>query len=285
MTDSEELDALAAAVIERTPHLGGLPAADRTSLLAHGRVRRADAGEHLCRQQLAHDCLYLVLTGSVTVEAEVQRRRVTLGTLGPGDLCGEISALFEVPASATARVTEAAVLLEVPGPAARAWMRRHRSLSEAVFALSRERIVFRALRTVPLFSAVPDGGLEWLADEATLLSFPKEGTVVREGEFGDAFYVILSGMVQVYRDAEGARVEMGVLKPGDYFGEWSLLTGAPRSGTVAALTQVDLVRVECRPFLDFIQRHPHVRDGIDLVAHNRRAQVPPVAAGAREPTE
>ncbi len=57
---------------------------------------------------------------------------------------------------------------------------------------------------------------------------------------------------------------------GDYFGEWSVLTGAPRAATVSAMNRVDMLRIERSAMLDFIQRQPEVGERIDLVAHNRR---------------
>ena len=57
---------------------------------------------------------------------------------------------------------------------------------------------------------------------------------------------------------------------GDYFGEWSVLTGAPRAATVSAMNRVDMLRIERSAMLEFIQQQPQVGERIDLVAHNRR---------------
>jgi ATP-binding cassette subfamily B protein len=59
-----------------------------------------------------------------------------------------------------------------------------------------------------------------------------EGVVV-EGDEGDRFYVILSGMFAVSQASLGAR---RVLRPGDYFGEVAPAMGVPRTATVRALT-------------------------------------------------
>lgn len=60
------------------------------------------------------------------------------------------------------------------------------------------------------------------------------GTVlVREGESGDRFYVLLSGILAVSQRVAGAR---GILRPGDYFGEVAVAMDIPRTATVSAMT-------------------------------------------------
>jgi CRP-like cAMP-binding protein len=62
---------------------------------------------------------------------------------------------------------------------------------------------------------------------------------------------------------------VALLRAGDYFGERSLLTGAPRTASVAALDDVEAVRIGRAEFLQFIQHHEDVRDRIDMVSHER----------------
>jgi CRP-like cAMP-binding protein len=60
------------------------------------------------------------------------------------------------------------------------------------------------------------------------------GTVLmREGESGDRFYVLLAGVLAVSQRDLGAR---SLLRPGDYFGEVAVTMGTPRTATVSAMT-------------------------------------------------
>jgi CRP-like cAMP-binding protein len=58
-------------------------------------------------------------------------------------------------------------------------------------------------------------------------------TIFREGDPGDRFYVLFSGMLSVSQKDRG---NQGVLRPGDYFGEVALTMPVPRTATVAAIT-------------------------------------------------
>jgi len=93
--------------------------------------------------------------------------------------------------------------------------------------------------------------------------------VVGEGEVGDYFYIIIRGTARVTQDVGGSTSKLALMHAGDYFGEWSVLTGAPRAATVSAIDRVDILRIEKSALLTFIQQQPEVGERIDLVAHNR----------------
>ena len=80
--------------------------------------------------------------------------------------------------------------------------------------------------------------------------------VVHEGEDGDRFYVVLSGLFAVSQDALGAR---RVLRPGDYFGEVALALDVPRTASVRALTPAVVASCDRETFLEFVK--PLFADG------------------------
>ena len=80
--------------------------------------------------------------------------------------------------------------------------------------------------------------------------------IVRHGETGDCMYVVQAGRVEVLVDAPGGEIRLGVLGPGDTFGEMALFTHAPRSATVRALGDVRVLKVDKRAFLARVQEDP-----------------------------
>jgi CRP-like cAMP-binding protein len=89
------------------------------------------------------------------------------------------------------------------------------------------------LARVGLFGALPGATLAKLADRMQREEVEAGSVFCREGEPGDRFYVLLSGVAAVSQSALGER---SILRAGEYFGEVALTMGVPRTATVTAMT-------------------------------------------------
>ena len=99
------------------------------------------------------------------------------------------------------------------------------------------------LASTPLFSGMSQEALEALVAELQLVHLVKGEALFHEGDPGDALYVIVEGEVSV--QAEGPpRVEMARLGPGAFLGEVALMTDQPRSATVTAIGDAELLRID-----------------------------------------
>jgi len=65
--------------------------------------------------------------------------------------------------------------------------------------------------------------------------------IMREGDAGDAAYMIVSGSCRAFRDADGQKETLAVMQPGDVFGEMALLLDEPRAASVEAVDRVVLL--------------------------------------------
>ncbi len=110
------------------------------------------------------------------------------------------------------------------------------------------------LAQVPLFSGLSRRHLKQLAEHADLVSFRPRETIVKTGQPGGTFYVILEGEARVTRGTK----TLSRLDPGDFFGEISLLDGGPRTATVTAETPVKAIRVFKRSFDKVVAQEPTV---------------------------
>jgi CRP-like cAMP-binding protein len=95
------------------------------------------------------------------------------------------------------------------------------------------------LRKHPLFARLRADQIERFANAGDLESFHTDEKIVVEGTLGDALYLILSGVVNVVK---AGRV-LASLKPGEFFGEMSLVEPAARSATVVAAEPAHLFRL------------------------------------------
>lgn len=111
-----------------------------------------------------------------------------------------------------------------------------------------------ALARVPLFADLDKRELE-MVDRASKEIHRPDGTdIVREGEDGIGFHLILSGTAQVTRSGEVVR-ELG---PGDYFGEIALIDGGKRSATVTATSDLTLASLSHWEFMPLVRENPEV---------------------------
>jgi ATP-binding cassette subfamily B protein len=212
----------------------------------------------------------MLINGAVEVTEEVQNTTISLGKLYSGEVFGEIGALFMTPRIATVTVIKPSVVLEIPGEVLGELVEQVSALRDAVFERYRDRTINTALKSVRIFSSLPDDAIASMGHAATIITAKKGEHVINEGEPGDALYILNYGVARVFTSQKGSELNLALLRAGDYFGEWSLLTGAPRAASVAAVTQLELVRVGCEEFLDFIREFPNIRESIDLVAHERK---------------
>lgn len=124
---------------------------------------------------------------------------------------------------------------------------------------------------IPLFRTLPKRHLRRIAREAKLEQHVGSVEIVRAGDPGDAFYVIVDGEAE-YRATDG---EAGTLRPGDYFGELALIDGAPRAATVTSVGELTTLSVARKPFLELLKQEPTIAVGLlsGVVAVVRGLQV------------
>jgi ATP-binding cassette subfamily B protein len=106
------------------------------------------------------------------------------------------------------------------------------------------------LSRIGLLATLPGETLGRLAQNMTREEIPAGASVVSEGESGERFYVVLSGMLSVSQRSRG---EQGVLRPGDYFGEVALAMHMPRTASVRALTPVTVASCDRQTFAEYIR--------------------------------
>jgi len=87
------------------------------------------------------------------------------------------------------------------------------------------------LAATPLFEGLEPDELERIAERTVETDYRAGGVIVREGEIGTGFFVIVSGSVGVVRDGQ----TVGKLGPGEFFGELSVLDGQPRVAQVVSV--------------------------------------------------
>lgn len=110
------------------------------------------------------------------------------------------------------------------------------------------------LRRVELFSSVSARALGEIADAAVDRSFDAGEYVVRQGQVGTGFYLVVSGRVRVVR---GGAV-LARLGSGEFFGELSVLDQAPRMAHIVAEEPTTCLALASWEFTKIIERTPKI---------------------------
>jgi Major Facilitator Superfamily/Cyclic nucleotide-binding domain len=129
---------------------------------------------------------------------------------------------------------------------------------------------FKALRAISLFAPLSLATIENVSRKVDEVQVTAGETVIREGDYGERFYVVAEGLLDV-RSEHGAYPSVGA---GDYFGEIALLHDVPRTATVTARDDSLLYALDRESFLSAIFAHAATGRTAHHVAAERLARVP-----------
>lgn len=132
-----------------------------------------------------------------------------------------------------------------------------------------EKVLF--LKTIELFSQIPGDDLAQVALIATEETREDGEDIFTEGDVGDALYLVVAGRVRVHR-GEREVVELGER---ECFGEMAILDAAPRSATVTALVESQLLKISREDFQEIMTEKPQIGMGIIKVLSRRLREALP----------
>jgi CRP/FNR family transcriptional regulator, cyclic AMP receptor protein len=121
------------------------------------------------------------------------------------------------------------------------------------------QMTLEALRSVPLFASLDDDAARELRSLLSDKRVPQNTRLFRQGEKGDAMYLIESGRVRIsIRDDDEQEVILAELAQGDFFGEMSLIDGRQRSADAKVIEDAQLAILSRNAFLSFVRSNPDV---------------------------
>jgi CRP/FNR family transcriptional regulator, cyclic AMP receptor protein len=114
------------------------------------------------------------------------------------------------------------------------------------------------IKRVPLFSKLSSAGLREVAGVADEIDLPEGKTLMKEGERGREFLVLLEGSAEVRKG--GKRI--ATLGNGDFLGEIALVTKVPRTATVTTTSPVRALVITDRDFAALLDNSPQIGQGV-----------------------
>jgi CRP/FNR family cyclic AMP-dependent transcriptional regulator len=121
------------------------------------------------------------------------------------------------------------------------------------------QMTIEALRSVPLFASLDDEAAKDLRNLISDKIVPRNTLLFRQGDKGDALYLIESGRVRIsLRDDEQQEVTLAELAQGDFFGEMAIIDGRQRSADANVIEDARLGILSREAFLSFVRNNPDV---------------------------
>jgi CRP/FNR family transcriptional regulator, cyclic AMP receptor protein len=121
------------------------------------------------------------------------------------------------------------------------------------------QMTLEALRSVPLFASLDDDAARELRSLLSDKRVPQNTRLFRQGDKGDAMYLIESGRVRIsIRDEEDQEVTLAELAQGDFFGEMSIIDGRQRSADAKVIDDAQLAILSREAFLSFVRSNSDV---------------------------
>lgn len=126
------------------------------------------------------------------------------------------------------------------------------------------------LARIPFFTDLPVDELDRIRDGMEVVNLKSGEILFREGDAGEHMYIVLSGNLEILM-APGTDDELILnrVPQGEYIGEMSLVTGAPRTASVRAYGDVVLLSMSRTQLMDLLQLHPHLASTMVSVLSHR----------------
>ena len=132
----------------------------------------------------------------------------------------------------------------------------------------------RILEGVLLFRSLGPAELESVAEQAEVLHKQAGETLIEQGEIDDSLMIVAEGCLDVFVKRDNESLRVAALWPGDFVGEMSLLTGAPRSATVIPRTSACLVVIRKPMLAKILTDNPNLATTLAQVVEQRRNRFP-----------
>src|SRR6185369_6118215 len=134
-----------------------------------------------------------------------------------------------------------------------------RSRMEDSMSQPATQMTLEALRSVPLFASLDDDAARDLRNLLSDKTVPQNTRLFRQGDKGDAMYLIESGRVRIsIRDQEEQEVTLAELAQGDFFGEMAIIDGRQRSADARVIEDAQFAILSREAFLSFVRSNPDV---------------------------
>jgi len=257
-----------------TPLLSELSGEELNAFMDSLELKEFSAQQTIYRQGEKGEFLYLISKGSVCLQTMLESGEKSVYChFHAGDFFGEYAFMSHLNHRNTAVTETDSSILMIERTTFEQWVTKYPQILDTVESFYRQRVLAWVLAVTPLFEGVPLNVRKALAEKFNVRHFHQGDIIVEQGAKGDTFYLIRSGCVNVttmnrVNDVD-RDVELAQLKAGSFFGEVSLLTNRPRTATIIANDDVELMELTREDFNMIAKHFPSVRKMVETYLKQR----------------
>ncbi|MDQ7003469.1 MAG: cyclic nucleotide-binding domain-containing protein [Ghiorsea sp.] len=257
----------------RTPLLSGLSGQELDDFIDSLELREFSAGEFIYHKGDRGDLLYIIGLGMVYLETEDTRgNKKVFSKLAEGDFFGELAFMSQQNHVDSAIAKSDGNVLLLNRKNFDNWVEKYPSIHQTVEDFYRQRVLARILAMTPVFEKIPTEARISLAEQFSSAYFTTGDTIIKEGDVGNTFFLIRSGKVKVVtvnKKDTSKVIVLGTLSEGSFFGEVSMLTNMPRTATITAIGDVELMVLTSDKFLNIAKQYPTVKQVVEVYLKQR----------------
>jgi small-conductance mechanosensitive channel/CRP-like cAMP-binding protein len=173
----------------------------------------------------------------------------------------------------------------IPYPIREVHLRRSSESVTEALELEQSQLRLRLMKSVDFLAGLPQAALQQLAQGSRLCFYSRGEDIVRQGEPGSDLFIIKSGEAAVIvKQEQNEPVEVARLGPGAFFGEMSLVTGAPRTATVRTPNVCEVLIIGHNEFADVLEHYPEIAQRISEALASRQAELEQVQVVGEQKT-
>ncbi len=133
-----------------------------------------------------------------------------------------------------------------------------------------EEMLIKMIKSIYLFSSFSDEEILDIAKDFKLEYVPSSTVLIKEGEIAPNIFIFKSWSGEVRKGFGLKKVVLWTVGPGSIVGEMSLLTGKPAVASVVVKTDAEVWQIGRDKFLDFLNKHPHIKEEIQKIVSQRQ---------------
>jgi len=204
-----------------------------------------DFGDVIVKQGDPADSFYVLTTGRArAVKIKPDGEEIPLGVLKPGDAFGEAALAEGGTRSATVRCSTAVDVLRIDRDDFLQLVSQEPDLKQSIETTGRNRALQSFLYQFSNFGRLPTPVLRSMIEKFKPVSVQKAHLIIREGDDAGPLFIIEKGRARAFTALNGREHNLAFYREGDFFGELSILNGSPRTASVEAFTDCQLLSLE-----------------------------------------